>query len=1383
MHAAIHSARRPAPRLQVARTGRAAAAVLIALVCAMATALPVKAQTITTLVGDGIQSAFGDGGSPTNARLSLPSAVWGDTTGVIYIADTGNNRIRKIDSKRITISTVTGTGSAGFSGDGGPDSSAQISAPAGVFVDSTGAIYIADTGNNRIRKISTGGTITTFAGQDTSGFAGDGGPATAARLNGPTAVFARGTNVYIADTGNNRIRRVNSAGIITTIAGHDTTAGLFIDDTTATAATLNAPRGLFVDRANNIYIADTNHHRIRKFNAADSTLSTVVGNGSPGFAGDGDLPTNARLAFPEAVAVDTFGTLYIADRFNHRIRRVNPAGNITTIAGTGSSAFGGDNAAANRADLAGPSGLFLGRRDTLFIADASNHRLRRIVPDDASGPSGATTLSPGSERKLLHIALAGDGATTVNGLSFTVSDLASATGLSTADFVEFTLYESSDTTLGGDTIIGRIEASDITLGTQATIATTTFPTPATGVTRYYILAARFAKTAVQGHALRLAADTGALSTNQGGRGARIYARDADKLTIDVTATKLIFKRQPSSGLNGVALTIQPIVAAVDDSGFVDFDFRDTVIVSTAGTGTLLQVSAIADSGLAVFTNLIYSTSIDDEAITLTAKNQSDSIYTTLDSVVSDTLKINVVNDAPVVDFPALVLKEDETLGFRTPIEKIVSDADDTTFTITFSSNYILASVSGDSIIVLPPKDWFGIDTLTVTASDPFGLSHSDQGIIEVQAVNDAPVLSLGSVLNFAEDETLRVDMTTKVSDVDDSFANLQWSFTPSTGLSSRYTSSDSLLQLWADTNVSGTFSLSVRVTDVLELSDADTISISIAAVNDTPTLALRDTFLLQGASVAIDLATYTSDVDNTPSTLSWTAAADSLLNIAIDANGLATVTPDSTFSGLRPLVFTVADSGGATSTDTLQLTVLRVNQSPVFSAALPDTTLVPGDSLLVNLADFASDPDDDVSTLIWSVGGAQRLQSQLSGSQLSLVVPLGTEAYAETISVRVFDLLGFSAQDTFRVQVEPQIPPIAGLPDVEFEAGRLFVLDLSPYLGQDITSLVAGANDSLQVVINVSAQQLTLSANSGFKGSTDLVLQAGDARGSASTDTLAVLVSNPPPAVEGFPDIFLDAGFTAQLALDTYARDDEDVSLLSWSATPDPGLQVSIHGVLHIATISAGQETSGLKRIFFSATDVQGASAGDTLRVNVHGVSIDTTATDTTATDTTGLSGNSAPRLSAIPALRFHVGTSPRISLDRYAEDDGPLSLLAWNASSFPDSLVSIAIDATRTATVSALQDTGIGVIVFQVTNPDGLSASQEVAVEVRPPLAEPEAGDFDRDGRITFVDFFRFVDALGLTPLHPDWDPAFDLNDDGQITLDDFFRFVDAFVGFNQGE
>ncbi len=242
-----------------------------------------------------------------NAALNQPYGVTPDSAGNLYIADDQNNRIRKVSGG--TITTVAGIGTMGFSGDGGPATSALLYIPHGVAADSAGNLYIADTGNLRVRKVS-GGTITTVAGNGTVSFSGDGGPATSASINIPygVAVDSAG-NLYIADTGNNRIRKV-SGGTITTVAGNGT-ASFSGDGGPATSASINEPWAVAVDSAGNLYIADYANNRIRK--VSGGTITTVAGNGVVGFSGDGGPATNALLGYPEGVAVDSAGNLYISD--------------------------------------------------------------------------------------------------------------------------------------------------------------------------------------------------------------------------------------------------------------------------------------------------------------------------------------------------------------------------------------------------------------------------------------------------------------------------------------------------------------------------------------------------------------------------------------------------------------------------------------------------------------------------------------------------------------------------------------------------------------------------------------------------------------------------------------------------------------------------------------------------------------------------------------------------------------------------------------------------------------------------------------------------------------------------------------------------------------
>ena len=330
--------------------------------------------TITTIAGSGEYGFGGDGGPAAEAQLSGPFGVAVDVAGNVYIADSFNNRIRKVDSTG-TITTIAGTGERGFGGDGGPAAGAQINLPYGVAVDGAGNLYIGDTENNRIRKVDSTGTITTIAGSgERGGFGGDGGPAAGAQLSDPTGVAVDvAGNLYIADTENQRIRKVDSTGTITTIAG----TGERGDGGPAAGAQLGDPTGVAVDVAGNLYIAERDNQRIRKVDSA-GTITTIAGTGVLSFGGDGGPAAEAQLSDPTGVAVDVAGNLYIADSFNNRIRKVDSTGTITTIAGTGEYGFGGDGGPAAGAQLSGPFGVAVDVAGNLYIADSFNNRIRKV---------------------------------------------------------------------------------------------------------------------------------------------------------------------------------------------------------------------------------------------------------------------------------------------------------------------------------------------------------------------------------------------------------------------------------------------------------------------------------------------------------------------------------------------------------------------------------------------------------------------------------------------------------------------------------------------------------------------------------------------------------------------------------------------------------------------------------------------------------------------------------------------------------------------------------------------------------------------------------------------------------------------------------------------
>src|SRR5947207_1315180 len=337
----------------------------------------------TVVAGNGASGFAGDGGPATAAELNYPTGVALDAAGDLFIADQDSSVVRKVDGTTGAISTVAGmAGMFDFTGDGGPATVAELNHPAGVALDGVGNLFIADSGNCVVRKVATTGTISTVAG--TGGFcdfAGDGGPATAAELSSPTGVAVDGAgNVFIADSANCVVRKVTATtGTISTVAGTGGVCGFAGDGGAAKAAQLNYPTGVAVDGAGNLFIADSGNCVIRKV-ATTGKISTVAGTGGAcGFAGDGGAGTAAQLNSPMDVALDSTGNLFIADTYNFRIRQVGATSHkMSTLAGNGTASFGGNGGAATVAELSFPADVVLGGSGDLFVVDQGNCVIRKV---------------------------------------------------------------------------------------------------------------------------------------------------------------------------------------------------------------------------------------------------------------------------------------------------------------------------------------------------------------------------------------------------------------------------------------------------------------------------------------------------------------------------------------------------------------------------------------------------------------------------------------------------------------------------------------------------------------------------------------------------------------------------------------------------------------------------------------------------------------------------------------------------------------------------------------------------------------------------------------------------------------------------------------------
>jgi uncharacterized protein (TIGR03437 family) len=330
---------------------------------------------ITTAAGSAGQYGFsGDGGPATQAKINYPTGIATDSSGNLYIMDLGNNRVRKVDASTGIISTIAGSGLVGYTGDGGPALQATFNYPEGLAVDSSGNVYVCDQNSAAVRKISISGTIATVAGGQ-YGFSGDNGPATKAALLTPTGVaFDASGDMYIADSGNQRIRRVDSSGVIATVAGTGT-AGFSGDGLLASAATFNNPIGIALDASGAIYVADEDNNRIRRF-VVGGDVTTYAGTATS--IGDGGPAPQAVLVSTSSVAVGPGGNLFISDSGANRIRKVTPSGTISTVAGNGQTGGSGNNGPATSAALNTPYGVAVDSAGDLYIADGGNNEIRRV---------------------------------------------------------------------------------------------------------------------------------------------------------------------------------------------------------------------------------------------------------------------------------------------------------------------------------------------------------------------------------------------------------------------------------------------------------------------------------------------------------------------------------------------------------------------------------------------------------------------------------------------------------------------------------------------------------------------------------------------------------------------------------------------------------------------------------------------------------------------------------------------------------------------------------------------------------------------------------------------------------------------------------------------
>ncbi|MDE1160665.1 MAG: Ig-like domain repeat protein [Acidobacteriaceae bacterium] len=550
------------------------------------------ARSASTVAGTGTVGFSGDGASATGATLASPSAVAYDAAGNLYIADANNHVIREVVKASGAISTIAGTGVEGYDGDGGAATSALLDTPTGIAVDASGNVYIADSHNQRIRKVSAG-VITTIAGTGVAGFSGDGAAATAATLNLPSAVAVSSAGVvYIADTDNQRVRQVSSTGVITTIAGTGD-QGYTGDGAAATAAALDSPTGVAIGSTGIVYVADSHNQRVRAISAA-GTMSTLAGSGTPTFSGDfggdGASSTAALLAKPTGVSVDANGNVYVADTNNQRVRQLG-GGVIQTVEGSGGQGFGGDGGVATAAVLNAPKAVGVNAAGDVAVVDTLDQRVRGgLLPTITFGAQGVGVASAG---QAVTVANTGTAAITVSSITFTgtfqtttggtcsVEPISLAAGASCTQNVAFLPTAvgamSGSVIFGGTGVINQtilLAGTAVPASTTTTVTTslaqvlaqqsTTFTaqvlpaglgTP-TGTVQFYANG-----TAIGGPVTLPASGLAALTTSFATSGSyaitAIYSGDANFLTSTSTAVTETVADYTLAATGTTAYTVQP----------------------------------------------------------------------------------------------------------------------------------------------------------------------------------------------------------------------------------------------------------------------------------------------------------------------------------------------------------------------------------------------------------------------------------------------------------------------------------------------------------------------------------------------------------------------------------------------------------------------------------------------------------------------------------------------------------------------------------------------------------------------------------------------------------------------------------------------------------
>ena len=1057
----------------------------------IATTSPVNPNPVViTLAGSG--TAGNTNGTGTAASFNDPYGVAVDGSGNMYVADHRNNLIRKITPAGV-VTTLAGSGSTGSTN--GTGTAASFNYPGGIAVDGSGNVYVGDTGNNLIRKITPAGVVTTLAGSGSEGSANETG--TAASFRSPWGVAVDGSdNVYVADPNNNLIRKITSAGVVTTLAGSGSSGST---NGTGTAASFRSPWGVAVDGSGNVYVADRSNHLIRKI-TPEGVVTTLAGSGSEGSAnGTG---TAASFNSPSGVAVDFSGNVYVADQSNNLIRKITPEGVVTTLAGSGSS--GSTNGIGTAASFGYPAGVAVDVSSNVYVADISNHLIRKIA---TTLPSGSTY---GGSPLLLNFT------TSKPTTDFAVGDISVTGGtLSSFTAIYSTVYTAIFTP---SAIVSSLITIDVAAG-SFTDATGNNNTAATQYTLNYDL--------------QPSAPTGLVATPGSGQITISWSANSESdfakyYIYGGTSASPTTKVDSTTNVSSTTKTIPGLtngttyyyrISAVDNGGY-ESDKTSDVSATPSAVRTIRNGMFLSDASLSIEDTVSLSLNIKsiDDIKGFQLNIEYDTSHVLFDTLIANdiinqfTLLANEPEKGKVKIVALSFTGEKIEKGVKNPlfIKFKIRDGASFTHTKINISEPVFSDMSGSSIV---PKVFPGY------------IVNSEHSYLTVFRLQSSWLFNLANVFDYAALQfTINYDTNSvKVDSVKSSDRTSNFNFNynqPTKGkLNIVINSFDNRLLQKGNGYIAQLFNIgvdTVQSKDDFSFSEAfgvdanglvsQIITLDSYHINSPPVIAaVSDITIQEDETTTVTL----SATDAEGNAITYSAISDTnAVTVSVSSSTL-TLTPTANWNGVANIKAYASDGISKGST-TFTLSVTPVNDAPLITTVADDSTNEETEKVIVL---DASDVDGDALTYT-ATSDTSGVAVTISSDTLKLTPALNYSG-TSVITVIVSDnALTDTTKFDFKVINVNDAPVIAAVSDVTFaeDTTGSLVLSATDIDGDAVT--YSAKSSRPDVVTTVSKDTLTLTPAANWNGVANITAYASDGYSKDSTSfTLTVTAVNDAPTL------------------------------------------------------------------------------------------------------------------------------------------------------------------------------------------------------------------------------------------------------------------------------